>query len=139
MKTTTPSLRFGALVLATLVAAPAAAQDSPERERLDEIAREAARQFVEARGATADDQTRPTVPPPQPGTRVELTLDTAVERALERNLDISVERLNPQTFDFSIAALESNYRPTVTSNFGLRSQSQFPRSQTAGADMLVTE
>ena len=60
-------------------------------------------------------------------------------RALERNLDLAVERLNPQTFDFSIAALEANYRPNFTTNFGLRSQSQFPRSQTAGADMLVTE
>jgi outer membrane protein TolC len=79
------------------------------------------------------------VPPPPSGTPVELTLDDAVQRALERNLDISVERLNPQAFDFSIAALEGNYRPTFTSNFGMRSQSQFPRSQTAGADMLVTE
>jgi outer membrane protein TolC len=135
------ALRPGALLL-LLAAAPAAAQDSPERARLDEIAREAARQFVEARAeraAETPDQTRPTTPPPPAGTRVELTLDGAVERALERNLDIAVERLNPQTFDFSIAALESNYQPTFNSNFGLRSQSQFPRSQTAGADMLVTE
>jgi outer membrane protein TolC len=70
---------------------------------------------------------------------VNLTLDEATARALERNLDIAVERLNPQTFDFSIAALDANYRPTFTSNLGVRSQSQFPRSQTAGADMLVTE
>ena len=134
-------LRPSALLL-LLVAAPAAAQDSAERARLDEIAREAARQFVEARSealADASEQTRPATPPPADGTVVELTLDGAVERALERNLDISVERLNPQTFDFALAALESNYRPTLTSNFGLRSQSQFPRSQTAGADMLVTE
>jgi outer membrane protein TolC len=131
-----------ALLLLIAAGAPVAAQDSAERARLDEIAREAARQFVEARADTrtdAGDQTRPTTPPPPPGTRVELTLDGAVERALERNLDIAVERLNPQTFDFALAALESNYRPTFNSNFGLRSQSQFPRSQTAGANMLVTE
>ena len=109
-----------------------------ERARLAEIANEAARRFVEARAA-GEEQTRPTVPPAPPGAPVELTLDDAVQRALERNLDISVERLNPQAFDFSIAALEANYRPTFTSNFGMRSQSQFPRSQTAGADMLVTE
>lgn len=131
------------LLLAGLIAVPAHAQDSDQATRLDEIAREAARSFAEARAEgrsdVGDDQTRPTAPPLQPGTRVELTLDTAVERALERNLDIAVERLNPQTFDFSIAAIEANYRPTFTSNFGLRSQSQFPRSQTAGADMLVTE
>ncbi len=135
-------LRPSVLLLLLAAAAPAAAQDAAERVRLDEIAREAARQFAEARTEAlteAGDQTRPTTPPLPPGTRVELTLDGAVERALERNLDIAVERLNPQTFDFALAALESNYQPTFNSNFGLRSQSQFPRSQTAGADMLVTD
>ena len=91
--------------------------------RLDEIARDAAQQFAAARAETRRDQTRPTAPLPRPGTRVELTLDDASQRALERNLDIAVERLNPQTFDFSLAALDANYRPTFTSNFGLRSQS----------------
>ena len=62
-----------------------------------------------------------------------------MKRALERNLDIAVERLNPQTFDFALASLQANYRPTFTSNFGMRSQSQFPRSQTAGGDILVTD
>jgi len=116
-------------------AGPLAAQDAAERGRLDEIARVAAQQFAEARL----DQTRPTAPPPPPGMEMSLTLDEATARALERNLDIAVERLNPQAFDFSIAALEASYRPTLTSNLGMRSQSQFPRSQTAGADMLVTD
>ena len=132
-----------ACLLVTLVAVhPAfARQGANERARLDEIAREAAQQFVAARssGSPEIEQTRPTVPPPPPGMRIDLTLADAVQRALERNLDISVERLNPQTFDFSIAALQANYRPNFTSTLGMRSQSQFPRSQTAGADMLVTE
>jgi outer membrane protein len=123
---------FGVLLL---IAGPAAAQDAAEGNRLDEIARVAAQQFAEARL----DQTRPTTPPPPPGMEIRLTLDEATARALERNLDIAVERLNPQAFDFSIAALEANYRPTFVSNLGVRSQSQFPRSQTAGADMLVTD
>jgi outer membrane protein TolC len=101
--------------------------------RLDEIARDAARRFAEERGATALSQTRPNAPQLAPGTRVELTMEQAVTRALERNLDIAVERINPQTFDFSISALNANYRPTLTSNFGLRSQSSFVRSTTAGA------
>jgi outer membrane protein len=124
------------LFLAALTA-PALAQDVAEARRLDEIARTAAQQFAAARAAEAE-QTRPTVPPVT-GAAVELTLENAIARALDRNLELAVERLNPQTFDFSIAALEANYRPTFTSNFGLRSQSQFPRSQTAGADMLVTD
>jgi outer membrane protein len=137
MKKTSRSLALVAL-MGTMTAPALYAQDASETARFDELARAAAQQFAAARAVT-DDQTRPTQPAPPPGTVTELTLDGAVERALDRNLDIAVERLNPQTFDFSIAALEANYRPTFTSNFGLRSQSQFPRSQTAGADMLVTD
>jgi outer membrane protein TolC len=126
-------------VLAALIVAapPLTAQEQSEPSRLDDIARIAAQQFAAARLETR--QTVPTVPAPPPGLEVSLTLDEAAARALERNLDIAVERLNPQAFDFSIAALEASYRPTLTSTFGMRSQSQFPRSQTAGADMLVTD
>ncbi len=137
------TLAFVARCLACVVVAlsavpPVAAQTAAaDNARRDGLAREAARTFAAA--SSGVDQTRPTTPPPLPGTNVELTLDEATARALERNLDIAVERLNPQTFDFSIAALDANYRPTFTSNLGMRSQSQFPRSQTAGADMLVTE
>ncbi len=67
-----------------------------------------------------------------------LKIDEAVQRALERNLDIAVERLNPQTFDLSIAGLEATYRPTFTSTVGYRDANQFTTSQTAGADILNT-
>jgi outer membrane protein len=139
MKIVACSVRVFVCVLALIACGrPAGAQTDADRLRLDDIAREAAREFAAARAGAAD-QTRPTVPNPPPGATVELTLEEATARALDRNLDIAVERLNPQTFDFSIAALDASYRPTFTSNLGLRSQSQFPRSQTAGADMLVTE
>jgi outer membrane protein len=127
-----------AVLVATLVSPTAvAAQDSAERLRLDEIARQAAQRFAEVRatgGVEAPDagQTRPTNPPP-PGVRTELSLDDAVARALERNLDISVERLNPEGFNYQIASLETTYQPTFTSTFGLRSQSTFQRSTTGGA------
>ena len=107
------------------------AQTAEDDRRLQEIARTAAQNFSAAR--LEADQTRPTAPPPPAGTVVELALDDATARALEINLYIAVERLIPQTFDFSIAALDANYRPTLNSNFGLRSQSAFQRSQTAGA------
>ncbi len=83
----------------TLAAWPALAQDT---DRLNNIARDAARRFEAAR--TADAQARQAQPAPPPGATVNMTLDEATERALERNLDIAVERLNPQTFDFSIAS-----------------------------------
>jgi outer membrane protein TolC len=140
MKRSGIQFHFPAFVLLALMAAqPSAAQGTAaDAARLDEIARDAARKFTSARSLDID-QTRPTDPPVPAGVPVSLTLDEATTRALERNLDIAVERLNPQTFDFSIAALDANYRPSLTSAFGVRSQSQFPRSQTAGADMLVTE
>jgi outer membrane protein TolC len=129
------SCAFLTLLAIALGAAPALAQDS-EQERIDAITRDAVRQFAEAR--SGEEQTRPTNPP-QPGVRVELTLDDAVKRALEQNLDIAVERLNPQTYDFAIASLQANYRPVFNSNYGMRSSTTFTRSQTAGGDILITD
>ena len=125
--------------IGALTSSHALAQSADDTRRFDEIARTAAQQFAAKRAAEAEDQTRPTAPPTPAGTVVELTLDAATARALERNLDIAVERLNPQTFDFSLAALDATYRPTLTSNFNLRSQTAFARSQTAGGDVLVTD
>jgi len=127
-----------ALALACAVSTAPVWAQAADSTRLDAIAREAARQFSEARLA-ASEQTRPTVPAPAPGTEVGLTLDDAVARSLERNLDIAVERLNPRTFDFSISALAANYRPTFNSTVGSRSATTFTTSQTAGGDILVTD
>jgi outer membrane protein len=73
------------------------------------------------------------------GPTVDLSLDDAVQRALERNLDISVERLSPQTFDLSIAAIEAAFRPTLTSTFGQQSRAVLPTSQLVGGDRVVNE
>jgi outer membrane protein TolC len=108
--------------------------------------------FLSATVASAQATTQATPPSttPQPLPQVKpavqaparpvlnLKIDEAVQRALERNLDIAVERLNPQTFDLSLAALEANYRPTFTTSFGYRNANQFTTSQTAGADILNT-
>jgi outer membrane protein TolC len=63
---------------------------------------------------------------------VKLSLDDAIKLALDRNIDISVQRLNPQTFDFSLSALESVYRPTLTSNITQQSQTTAPTSTLSG-------
>lgn len=85
-------------------------------------------------------QTAQAAPNLQAPTRpvMNLKIEEAVQRALERNLDIAVERLNPQTFDLSLAAQEATYRPTFTSTVGYRDSNQFTTSQTAGADILNT-
>jgi outer membrane protein TolC len=138
MKTSCAFLTVLALAFPSL---PASAQTTPEAARVDQIAREAAQKFAESKlsGRTeAEAQTRPTTPPPPPGVRTELTLDSAVERALDRNLDLAVERLTPQTYDFSLAGLDATFHPSLISTFGTRNQTTFTRSQTAGGDILTT-
>jgi outer membrane protein TolC len=119
------------VLLAWLVASPALAQEpTADQARLAEIARTAAQQFEAAR--LEPGQNRPTVPLTATGPNVELTLDDATARALERNLDIAVERLNPQVQDFNLARLRAAYRPTLSSTFSQRHQVQPPTSQLNG-------
>ena len=114
-------------------AAPILGQQPSEQARRDEIARAAAQRFLTTR---AEEQTRPTAPPPTPGLQVDLTLEEATTRALERNLELVVERLNPQTFDLSIARLRAAYRPVATSQFIQRSAVQPPTNQLNGGTVV---
>ncbi len=57
--------------------------------------------------------------------RYDLTLDDAIERALERNLDIAVQRINPLVQDLAIVTANSAFLPFASSSFGLN-QSTFP-------------
>jgi outer membrane protein len=126
------------LVVVILVAAShgAAAQngaDVADRARLAELARNAAQQFATAR---ADDQTRPSVPTTPTGPNLELSLDEATARALERNLDLAVERLNPQLQELTIERLRAAYRPIASSNIGHRAVVQAPTSQLNGGTVV---
>lgn len=134
------------LLLATLTSSPAAAQNDTSQSsgarptdgvRLDEIARNAAQQFVAAR--VEGGQTRSTVPFGTSGQNVELTLDDATARALERNLDIAVERLNPQIQDFNLARIRASYRPTATSAIGQRAFVQPPTNQLNGGTIVQND
>jgi outer membrane protein len=127
-----------ALLVLTTVRPAAAQQSAADSARLDDLAREAAREFAAAR-STVPDQTRPTTPLPPPGEMVNLTLDEATARALERNLDIAVERLNPQTFDLNIARIRAAYRPTAVSTIGQFSRVQPPTSTLNGGAGGVTQ
>ena len=126
--------------LIAVLAAPAtllAQGATDERTRLDEIARVAAQQFVAARNEL--EQTRPTAPQPPPGTPVDLTLEEATARALERNLELAVERLNPQTFDLTIARIRAAYQPTATSTFNQRAVTQPPTNQLNGGNIVQND
>src|SRR5688572_32581607 len=115
-------------------AAPALAQKTDEA-RFADLARDAARQFEAARAA----QTRPAAPITTPGPSVELTLDDATARALERNLDLAVERLNPMIQDANLERVYAAYRPTVTSQIGHLARVQPPTSQLNGGTIVQND
>ena len=54
----------------------------------------------------------------EPARRFDLTLDDAVERALERNLDIAVQRIAPLVQDMQVATANSAFLPLASSGFG---------------------
>ena len=71
-------------------------------------------------------------PPLQAHRVFDLTVDDAIERALDRNLDIAVERLNPQLQDLSIAEANAAFAPNLSSNFDLGRSVTPSRSQLDG-------
>ena len=60
--------------------------------------------------------------------RFDLTLDDAVQRALERNLDIAVQRIDPLVQDMAVATANSAYLPLASSGFGLNRRTSPNRS-----------
>ena len=70
---------------------------------------------------------------------MELSLDEATARALERNLDIAVERLNPQLQEYNLARLRGTYRPTATSAVGQRAVVQPPTNQLNGGIIVQND
>ena len=71
-------------------------------------------------------------PPLQAHRVFDLTVDDAIERALDRNLDIAVERLNPQLQDLSIAEANAAFSPNLNSNFDIGRSVTPSRSQLDG-------
>jgi outer membrane protein TolC len=135
MKTFAFPIRLAACAL-LVICSPhvAAAQTDADRTRRADLARDAARTF--AASAVTPEQTRATTPPPAAGQEVNLTMDEATARALERNLDIAVERLNPQTFDLQISRLRAVYQPIAQSTIGQLYRVQAPTSTLNGGSIV---
>ena len=54
-------------------------------------------------------------PPVTPGVPVkELTLDDAIQIALEKNLDLQVAKMNPLIQDYNLVQARAAYKPTLT-------------------------
>jgi len=132
------SYRMFSCAAALLCAAvPSFAQQSDDAARIADIARNAARQFEAAKADLP--QTRPTTPITTPGPKIELTLDEATARALERNLDLAVERLNPMIQDANLERIQAAYRPTLTSQIGHLARVQPPTSQLNGGTSVQND
>ncbi len=112
--------RGAAAVVAAIIVGGASASAQVTDERLRELLREVeAASLQQGAGAAAA----------AAGPTVAMTLDEAVELALERNLDIAVQRLNPQLQDIAIANARAYYNPTLTSTISQNENNNAPTNQ----------
>jgi outer membrane protein TolC len=80
------------------------------------------------------------LPPETPGAqRIDLTLEQAIERALDKNLDIKNAKLNPQMQDYSLQAARAAFRPTINGNYSYRNSSQQSTSQLDGGARITSQ
>lgn len=114
-----------ALAAAALAVAAAAAGAQPDGRADDLLARARARLAA--------------VRTPGAGPRIDLTLEEAVARALERNLDLAVQRLNPRVFDFTLAQQLAAYRPTFDTAFSNNSRTNPSSTQLDGGESVVSD
>ncbi len=80
------------------------------------------------------------LPPETPGAqRVDLTLEQAIDRALDKNLDIKNAKLNPQMQDYTLQAARAAFRPTLNGNYSYRNSSQQSTSQLDGGARITSQ
>ena len=105
---------------------------------------QAAQQGAAAAGVPVQTQDRYVVgralPPDTPGQqRVDMSLQQAIDRAIEKNLDIQREKLSPQMQDLTLAAARAAFRPTLNANVGYNNASQQSTSQLDGGARTTTK
>ena len=118
-------LPFFAGLMAVFLAAPSVGAQEGGDQGIVEILKPATAQVQRPRA--------------QASNQVELSLDEAIARALERNLDIAVERLNPQVLDLSLAQVYGFYRPTFTTSFSNTSRTNPSQTQLDGGQRVVSD
>ena len=114
------------LVFTLIALAATAARAQTADERIDSLIEQAAARLE-------------VVQTPGSGPRVDLTLEDAIARALERNLDLVVQRLNPLVFDLSLAQQLAFYRPTVNANVSNSSRTTPASTQLDGGQTVISD
>ncbi|TVP42353.1 MAG: TolC family protein [Gemmatimonadales bacterium] len=80
------------------------------------------------------------LPPAVPGsTVIELTLEEAVDRALENNLGLQSARLNPEIQDLGLEQAQAAFLPTFSSSLGYNNAAAQSTSQLDGGARITTE
>jgi outer membrane protein len=121
------------LVVALAAATPAFAQKQRDTDIDPAHVRELVQQALQQVQPVPQPAAGQRIPFTTPGPRVDLTIQDAVQRGADKNIDIAVARITPRLTDFSLAALEANYRPNVTSSVANRSNRSPVTNQTQGA------
>jgi outer membrane protein len=114
-------------------AIPAFAQDSANIEHVRALIAQAAAQ----QGGTPAPVTGQ-APFVTPGPRVDLSIQDAAARALDKNIDIAVARITPRLVDFTLAGLEASYRLNLTSALSNNRTTDLPRVSTQGISEPTT-
>lgn len=122
--------RIGILLVALFFAVPAFGQSPSDIGRPTNLERATSSPGIELPSAVQ--QSAPA------GLVRRLSMDEAVEMALEQNLTIQVERLNPQLQDLSIADVRSAWLPTLSTTFQNNTQNSPSSSQLAGGLDKIT-
>ncbi|MDT8368680.1 MAG: TolC family protein [Longimicrobiales bacterium] len=79
-------------------------------------------------------------PPVEPGTPIlEMTLEDAINRALESNLGIQTARLNPKVQGLALRQAGAAYTPTFSTSFGFNRSTRQSTSQLDGGSSTTTE
>jgi outer membrane protein TolC len=117
---------------------PAAAQEPSLEHVRALIAQAQAQTGAPAQPSTAAAPATQTPPFVTPGPRVDLPIEDAVRRGMEKNIEISVARITPRLTDFTIAGLEANYRVNLTSATSTNSNTRLPSQITQGITAPTT-
>lgn len=79
-------------------------------------------------------------PPAAPGaTLVPMTLQEAVNRALEVNLNLQSARLNPLIQEYSLRSARAAFTPTLSGNLGFNNSTSISTSQLDGGASITNE